>query len=606
MLGYALDEIEPSAAVWEKLLHPDDKARIQPVLEANMRGAASSWTWEQRLRHKDGHWVWILGAGAVVERAPDGTPLRAAGTHADITDQKRASAELAEAHRQLAIHVSNTPLALAEWDGDYRVTRFTTRAEEMFGWREEEVLGKRIDEVPWVPEEDWPKFRAMLEAMYAGRAAKNVDRNRHRRKDGTIIHCEWHNSSLYGPDGKLASVFSLIQDVTAREEAEEALRESQRMLLQSQKMAQIGSYVLDVKRDHWSSSSALDAIFGIDQEYPRTGSDWVRLVHPEDRQVAARALTDSIASGSRFDHQYRIVNRKSGETRWVHGLGEFERGPGGELINLVGTIQDITSRKLAEVEREALQGKLALASRLAAMGTLVAGVAHEINNPLVAGLAGEGVALEEARAARKRIEEGGPADIEAQRRHLETIIESLEDASEGTQRVARIVKDLASFANPDPKRTTLSLATVASNAIRWMPAELSQGADVHVEDEGAPAVLASAGQIEQVVVNLLTNAAKAAQPGKRGHVVVRIGPGAPGKARIDVVDQGVGIEPKIRERVFEPFYTTRPAGEGRGAGLGLAICHTIVTEHGGTISVESEVGKGSTFRVELPAAPVEA
>ena len=118
--------------------------------------------------------------------------------------------------------------------------------------------------------------------------------------------------------------------------------------------------------------------------------------------------------------------------------------------------------------------------------------------------------------------------------------------------------------------------------------------------------MASAGQIQQVVVNLLTNAVKARAPGAAGAVVLRIGAGDSGQAFLEVTDDGVGIDPAIRERIFEPFFTTRPVGEGRGTGLGLAVSQAIAASHGGTLTVESEVGKGSTFRVELPAAPVEA
>ncbi len=122
-------------------------------------------------------------------------------------------------------------------------------------------------------------------------------------------------------------------------------------------------------------------------------------------------------------------------------------------------------------------------------------------------------------------------------------------------------------------------------------------------DRGAPDVMGSFGQIGQVLVNLITNAAKATPRGRRGDVVIRIGPGASGMARIEVIDSGVGMAPDVIERVFDPFFTTRAVGEGTG--LGLPISHAIVTAHGGTLTVESEVGKGSTFRVELPAAPVE-
>ena len=133
---------------------------------------------------------------------------------------------------------------------------------------------------------------------------------------------------------------------------------------------------------------------------------------------------------------------------------------------------------------------------------------------------------------------------------------------------------------------------------------MAHRATVTVDDLGAPDVVAAAGQIEQVLVNLVTNAANATPPGKRDVIRIRLGPGAPGMARLEVTDHGSGISPTTLRRIFEPFFTTRPVG--KGTGLGLAICHAIVTAHGGTLTVETEVGRGSTFRVELPAAPADA
>ena len=116
--------------------------------------------------------------------------------------------------------------------------------------------------------------------------------------------------------------------------------------------------------------------------------------------------------------------------------------------------------------------------------------------------------------------------------------------------------------------------------------------------------MASPGQIEQVVVNLVTNAANATPEGMRGTILIRAGVGDSGAARLEVVDHGKGMDPAVMARIFEPFFTTRDLGKGMG--LGLSICHAIVTNHGGTLTATSEAGKGSTFRVELPAATAEA
>ena len=142
--------------------------------------------------------------------------------------------------------------------------------------------------------------------------------------------------------------------------------------------------------------------------------------------------------------------------------------------------------------------------------------------------------------------------------------------------------------------------------MRWLPASIARTATVQVEERGGPEVLASRGQVAQVILNLVINAAKATRNGEKGKIVVRTGSGEAGTAYVEVIDDGVGISPAVIDRIFDPFFTTRAAGEGRGSGLGLAISRSIVEAHGGTITVASELGKGSTFRVELPAAPAEA
>jgi two-component system CheB/CheR fusion protein len=401
-----------------------------------------------------------------------------------------------------------------------------------------------------------------------------------------------------------ARVRVVLTDVTELAQSEKALRESEHWLRMSQRVTRVGHYIFDVGEDRWTSSPTLDSILGIDESFPRKGSDWLRVVHPDDRASMEVYLADLLARRAQFDQEYRVVDQASGEVRWVHGLGELQRGPGGEPIRLVGTIQDITKRKRLEEERNAAQAQLALAARLAAMGTLVTGVAHEINNPLAAAIADEELALSVAKELLDAVRGGGSFDRESASKQLEVMVEVLTDAQEGGRRIAQIVRDLAVFGRPDQKRTLVRLIDVVRDAMRWLPASVGRAAKVDVQDAGAPEVLASFGQMEQVVVNLVTNAAKASKGGEVGSILIRVMPGSPGMARLEVIDRGVGMEPAILERVFEPFFTNSVIGQGMG--LGLSICKVIVKAHGGTLAVESEVGNGSTFRVELPVAPSEA
>lgn len=380
-------------------------------------------------------------------------------------------------------------------------------------------------------------------------------------------------------DGDVADVTALADlawDIAARKRAEEALLESEQRFR-----------VL---------ANQLPA--GIVQADPGGG---IRYVNPAwlemtggQEGVAAEWL-GAIAEGKPLPREYRL-RRPDGTETWVRPFVSPLRDPEGTVTGYVGGMVDVS-------EIHVLHARLALTSRLASMGTLVSGVAHEVNNPLTAQMADQGIALEIVREVRDRLASRGPVSPQAEARRLDAVIESLEEAQESSQRIARIVKNLSTFGRTDTKHARVRLGDVVTLAMRWLPPYVGRSATVQVDDGGAPEVLGTTGQLEQVVVNLVSNAARAIQPDRRGLVIVRIGPGSPGMARMDVVDDGVGMEPALLEQIFEPFFTTRPCGPERGTGLGLPICHAIITSHGGALSVTSQPGKGSCFRVELPAAP---
>jgi signal transduction histidine kinase/PAS domain-containing protein len=265
----------------------------------------------------------------------------------------------------------------------------------------------------------------------------------------------------------------------------------------------------------------------------------------------------------------------------------------GAVIMGIAMSQDVT-------EQRALRAQVALSSRLASLGTLVAGVAHEVNNPLAGTIASVASAIDEQRTIAARIRDGEPIDRDRLARAADAVVEILLDAQLGAGRISQIVKDLLLFGRPNPMRTRVLLGDVATASMRWLPASVGRAATVKIDDLGAPAVHASAGQLEQVVVNLVNNAAFAIPAERRGEVSIRIFTSASGWAALEVRDDGRGIDAGTIERIFDPFFTTRDVGQGMG--LGLPICHVIVSAHGGTLTAESVVGQGSTFRVELPPA----
>jgi signal transduction histidine kinase len=250
------------------------------------------------------------------------------------------------------------------------------------------------------------------------------------------------------------------------------------------------------------------------------------------------------------------------------------------------TLLEGVDRVLDGAERRRLSEQLAHAERLASLGTLAAGIAHEINNPLAVVVGNLMKAMVELDSSTE------PANIR----------EHLDDALEAANIIRRIVREVGSFARQDAPQMPLDPRTSLNAALGMLGSELRRRARVVSQHEDIPAVVADEGRLTQVFVNLLQNAAHAMpETAEVGEIHTRSYRAASGEAIIEISDTGCGIPPGLLESIFDPFFTTKPPGQGTG--LGLSIATSIVHALHGRIEVESLVGKGTTFRVHLPAAP---
>jgi PAS domain S-box-containing protein len=377
----------------------------------------------------------------------------------------------------------------------------------------------------------------------------------------------------------VAAAVSVVLEASARTRAEERYR------LVSQVTGE-AVWEWDLRTDYISWNEALRTVFrhDVDLEMFDGGKWWKALVHPEERARVEAAIHAIIEGNtSAWTDEYRFL-RGDGTIAHVLDRGFVTRDEAGRAIRMTGSMQDVTARK-------ALEHRLLLADRMASMGTLAAGVAHEINNPL-AYVKGNLDYVIEKLAAETTIDPD--------------VVLALEDARTGSNRVREIVRDLKMFSRADlESRGPVDVESVVKSSIAMASNEIRHRARLVRREGNPPPVLATEARLGQVVLNLLVNAAQAIPEAatESNEIRVETGVAADGRVFIEVADTGPGITREVQRRMFDPFFTTKAIGEGTG--LGLAICHSIVTELGGEIAVESEPGRGATFRVLLrPAVPI--
>jgi PAS domain S-box-containing protein len=311
----------------------------------------------------------------------------------------------------------------------------------------------------------------------------------------------------------------------------------------------------------------------------------IELVHPDDRPATLAARED-LKDGTpltRFTNRYRC---KDGTYRWFdwRSVTYADRG----LVYAVA--RDVTAEREALEERQRIQAQLLTSERLAGIGRLAAGVAHEINNPLAFVTANLNSALREVRAH---------SEVEAE--DSEALAQLLTEARDGAERIGQIVRSLGTFARAgEDRRALVEVQPVMQLCLNLVHSELRRNARL-VEAYGpTPVVEVDEARLSEVFMNLLVNAAQAIAPGnpEANEIRIETSTDASGRAAIDISDTGRGIPPRDLARIFDPFFTTRAGGSG----LGLSICHNLVTAMNGEVTVRSQEGRGSTFRVLLPAA----
>jgi PAS domain S-box-containing protein len=511
------------------------------------------------------------------------------GIGTDVTERVRAERAMREQEERLAATLDSIGEAVIATDDGGAVRHMNPVAERLTGWSAEEAVGRSVHEV--------------VRLVTAGSITSLHDRV-HAEEGGlkgptTIVDALLVNrrggnhsvAATWAPIRGRGGVVLTLRDTTDERIAVEALQRSEasfRALIEG------SPEMILVHRDGlvaYANRALSDNLgFAPGELLGRAAFD---LVHPDDRDgILDRAQTGEGASGGEAQGSApRTVRfkRKQGGFFAAENVALRLVFGGEPAVVVIG--RDVT-------ERDEIHQQLLRSDRMASLGTLSAGVAHEINNPLTYVLVNLEHVLRRLRA------HGASPDAEALQEELTPMTQALAQAIEGATRVRQIVRDLMTFSRGHvDQKGIVDVRRVLEASIQMATHELRHRAKLEKRLREVPPVEANEARLAQVFLNLLVNAAHAIPEGdaKNHTVTVASWVDAKGAVVVEISDTGAGIAPSVLSCIFDPFFTTRPTGSG--SGLGLAISHGIVKSFGGDLTATSEEGKGSTFRITLPAAP---
>jgi len=557
-IGYTLDQLVGRDSL--DIVVPEDREIVKENTMRMLKGELRS-PYQFRVVCHDRSIAWVMGTVKSVQYR--GRPA-VLGNYMEITERKQmeqAAKEMQERYKELANSITDVFFAM---DEDLRYTYWNKASEILTGIRAEDAIGKSLLEI--FPDSPGLRrvekaYRAVLETRVSQTFANGFE------IDGS--HYFFEIAAYPSRDG--VSVFA--RDITERRHAEERLRQSEenyRVLFDS---SVIGTVVLDAEtmKVVMANQSAVE-IFRFDDPEEILKADPLAFIHPDDREAIQDLAKESLFKQDlRQTHSLRAIT-KDGREIWISASGARIMHEG-RLAGLI-SFTDITEQKWQNE-------RLAMADRLASIGELAAGTAHELNNPL-AGIIGLSELL---------MEKNTPDYI---RKDLVMIRDE-------ARRAANVTSNLLTFARKHrPVKQLTQINTVIEDVLELRAyAHRSNCINVvrHLASD-LPEIRIDHFQMQQVFLNVVINAEYFMTTSHNKGTLTIISKTQNGSVKVSFADDGPGIKLENLGRIFDPFFTTKEAG--MGTGLGLSICHGIVAAHGGQIYVRSQAGKGATIFIELP------
>ncbi|GGP60467.1 PAS domain-containing protein [Shewanella saliphila] len=586
IMGYTLAELEPiSVDTWLNLLHPDDLADSDAKLEEHLSGKTPFFNDKCRMKHKQGHYVWVHDQGKVISYTADGQPLMMFGTHADITQQQMNEITLQQSRDELYKLTQQLPGVVYQYqswpDGRSAFPYASTAIEDIYGVTPEEVLTDATNAFAKIHPDDLGLLVESIEhsiedlSIWELEYRVSSDNNAfkwlsgsatpERMEDGSTL---WH--------GYIQDITETKKHYLQLEELNQQLNVAQQSLDLASEQAQIGYWQASLKLGTLWWSPIIYQIFGLDeQDIDPSISFFKSALHPDDIDIVEKSEQQARITGI-HNVIHRII-RPNGEVRWVHELGQLVSEDQNPDLVMIGSVQDITDRmKLQKVKDD-----------------FISTVSHELRTPLTS-----------INGALNLLQSGKIITLPEKAQKLMDI------ASSNCMQLSRLINDLLDIdklaaGKMQFEMTKLNIVPLLQRAIddhqpyaQQHNITLALQMDDHIDQS---MLYVDEHRLLQILTNFLSNAVKFSP--KEGCVTLSATL-IDNDIEIAVQDQGTGIPDDFKSRIFEKFSQADASSSKAkgGTGLGLALCKELTAAMQGNIGYESEFGSGARFYVRLPIA----
>ena len=587
---------------WQAAIHPEDLPRLLERWPSALSGGERG-EMEARLRRFDGQYRWFLfrtspiadASGQVVKWCGMSTDIEdrrraeeAFHSRTGIDDRKRAEEAIRESEARKTAILDSALDCIVTIDHLACITEFNPAAERCFGYRRNEVLGKQLADVIIPPalrdqhRRGFARYLATGEARVLGKRLELTA----VRADGSEFPVELTITRipLDGPP----SFTGYLRDITERKRYEEELRRSEEFLAEAQRLSLTGSFSWSVGTDNITWSDQLYRIYEIDPDVRLTQKLIATRIHPDDAPLALERMDSAVNDGRNWEDEYRL-QMPDQSVKHVHFVAHAIRDKEGRL-EYIGAVQDVTERWHSEEALAKARLELAHVARITTLGTLTASIAHEVNQPL------SGIITNASTCLRMLAAE--PPNVDGA---LETARRTIRDGNRAAEVITRL---RALFTRKAAAAEPVDLNDATREVIALSTRELKRNRVVLKEElaDDLPPVTGDRVQLQQVILNLLRNAAEAmsAVNDRPRQLLIRTEreEGDDGE-RLTVRDAGVGFGAQGVDKLFQPFYTTKR----EGMGIGLSVSRSIIENHNGRLWAEPNDGPGATFSFSIPRRP---